>query len=127
MKRETKTRNRKKAKKERQEGRKKDKSKRETEKEKQKRGRPKKVKGGRKRNTENKPKKTLSRGENRVFLLKTKKGKEPKRKQKATKNGSSRLFAPIQGNLKRRGSNLIVRNQDSSVSTSFRRPTHCIC
>ena len=77
--------NKKKGKEERQEGRKKDKRKRETEKEKQKRGRPKKVKGGRKRNTENKPKNAPCRGKNRVFSIKTKKGKEPKRKQKATK------------------------------------------
>ena len=67
MKKETKTRNKKKAKEERQEGRKKDKRKRETEKEKQKRGRPKKVKGGRKRNTENKPKNAPFRGKNRFF------------------------------------------------------------
>ena len=83
-KKETKTRNKKKAKEERQEGRKKDKRKIETEKEKQKRGRPKKVKGGRKRNTENKPKNVPFMGKNRVFLLKQKKRKEPKRKQKAT-------------------------------------------
>ena len=73
MKKETKTRNKKKAKEERQEGRKKDKRKRETEKEKQKRGRPKKVKGGRKRNTENKPKNAPFRGKNRFFLLKQRK------------------------------------------------------
>ena len=67
IKKETKTRNKKKAKEERQEGRKKDKRKRETEKEKQKRGRPKKVKGGRKRNTENKPKNAPLRGKTGFF------------------------------------------------------------
>ena len=85
MKKETKTRNKKKAKEERQEGRKKDKRKRETAKEKQKRGRPKKVKGGRKRNTENKPKNAPFRGKKQGFSIKAKKGKEPKRKQKSNK------------------------------------------
>ena len=82
MKKETKTRNKKKAQEERQEGRKKDKRKRETEKKKQKRGRPKKVKGGRKINTENKPKNAPFRGKNRVFLLKQRKERNQKETRK---------------------------------------------
>ena len=85
MKKETKTRNKKKAKEERQEGRKKDKRKRETEKEKQKRGRPKKVKGGRKRNTENKPKNAPFRGKTGFFLLKQRKERNQKENIKQQK------------------------------------------
>ena len=80
--------------KERQEGRKKEKKKRERQRKRNRKwGRPKKAKGERKRNTENKQKMPFSKGKTRFFVLKAKKGKETKKqnkKQKTTKRKTNK-------------------------------------